>query len=674
MKKKSICFFPGLFKIFIPFTLLFLFSSEAFSQSIIVKGIVTDATGNGIKSASVLIKGTSQGATTDASGHYSITVPGPRTVLVFSFSGFESVEQRVGARTSLDITLTQNIAKLDEVVVIGYGTQAKKDLTGAVSTISAKDFERVPATNPLEAIQGRTPGLSITSNSGLPGAGASVLIRGVQSINGTNSPIFVVDGLITSNIDNINPSDIASVSILKDASATAIYGARAANGVIIIDTKSGKGKTTPEITFNSYAGVQNESNLKLDLLNSQQFLDIYTEAFNNAGITVPWTQSDLDYYKTSNGSLVNTDWLNLIMRTGVIQNYNVGVSGGSGKSNYNVSAGYFDNKGMVLGTDYKKYTFHLNSDYKIASWIHFGTSLNLYASTTNGTGDPYRVAATKVPLTRAYEDNGDYGKIHNTALEHQYANPIWQALETEHNLARKGMLGNIYLKLNLLKGLEFTTRGNLEWGNTYTTSFSPGVDPSYGWEGSNQNFVSKENEQSLHWISDFLLHYKRTFGQNHSIDALVGYSAEENTYENLLGSRSSTPNNSIRYLDAGDPTTQLNENGTNDWAFLSTFGRINYSYMDKYLLTASVRRDGTSRLAKGDPYGVFPSAAIAWRVSREKFMQNVNLVNDLKIRASWGKVGNVLSVGQYATVPTLSQRDYVFNQAPAQGYTSSYVR
>jgi TonB-linked SusC/RagA family outer membrane protein len=645
-----------------------VFSASAQTK---VSGVVTDANGNGIEAASVQVKGTSQGTTTDATGHYSIIAPGPDAVLVFSFSGYGTFEQRVGARTSFNVTLVPTISKLDEVVVVGYGTQSKKDLTGAVSTVSSKEFERVPAANPLQAIQGRVSGLSITTNSGLPGAGSSVLIRGVQSINGTNSPIFVVDGLITSNIDNINPNDIASVSVLKDASATAIYGARAANGVIIIDTKSGKGKTTPEITFNAYAGVQGQSNLRLHLLNSDQFLEIYTEAFNNGGVTVPWTQDDLNYYKNSNGSLVSTDWLDLMTRPGYIQSYNVGLSGGSDKSNYNVSAGYFTNRGMVIGTDYKKFTFHLNSDYRIANWIHFGSALNLYSSTTNGSGDPYRVAATKVPLTRAYEDNGDYGKIHNTALEHQYANPIWQALETHRNAVRRGLLGNIYLTMDLLKGLEFTARGNLEWGSTYRSNFSPGVDPSYGWEGSNLNFVSKQNEQNIHWITDYLLHYKRSFGQDHSLDALLGYSVEENTYENLFASRSNTPNNSIRYLDAGDPTTQLNENGTNDWAFLSMFGRINYAFRQKYLLTASLRRDGTSRLANGNPWGLFPSAAIAWRISREDFMSGISFINDLKVRASWGKVGNVLSVGQYATIPTLSQWNYVLGGVPVQGYTAA---
>lgn len=638
---------------------------------VLVRGIVTNEKAEPLSGANIQEKGTANATSTAEDGSFSINVASQKSVLVISFVGYDTKEVQVNNRASIFVSLSLTNSTLNDVVVIGYGTQAKKDLTGAVSSVSSKDFERTPATDPLQAIQGRVAGLSITSNSGLPGAGSSVLVRGVQSIHGTNTPIFVVDGVITSNIDNINPADIQSVSVLKDASSAAIYGSRAANGVIIVDTKSGKGKTAPEITFNAYAGVQKQSNLKLHLLNSQQFLDIYTEAFNNGGVTVPWSQSDLDYYKNSNGSLVNTDWLGLIMQTGYVQNYNVGVSGGSNKSNYNVSAGYFRNDGMVIGTNYKKFTFHLNSDYRIAKWVHFGNALNLYSSTTNGTGDPYRVAATKVPLTRAYEDNGDYGKIHNTALEHQYANPIWQARETEHNVVRRGLLGNLYLTFDLLKGLEFTTRANLEWNTSYTTDFSPGVDPSYGWEGSNQNFVSKENKQTLHWISDFLLHYKHTIARDHSIDALAGYSAEESTYENLLGSRSNTPNNSIRYLNAGDPNTQLNENGTNDWSFISMFGRVNYAFKDKYLLTASIRRDGTSRLAKGDPWGVFPSAAVAWRLSREDFMRSVTFINDLKIRASWGKVGNVLSVDQYATVPVLSSENYVLGGVPVQGYTNT---
>ena len=478
-----------------------------------------------------------------------------------------------------------------------------------------------------------------------------------------------VDGVITTGIDNISTNDIESVSVLKDASAAAIYGARAANGVIIVNTKRGKGSEKPEITLDSYVGVQTQSNRQLHLLNAQQYVDMWTEAYENAGImpgtpSFPWTDDDLKYYQG-----VDTDWQAAMRQTGVLQNYNLGLSGGSDKSNYYISAGYLDQKGMVIETNYRKFTLHINSDHQINDWIRFGNSLNINSSTTEGSSAPYNLAAIKAPITRIYDETGDYAPIHNTALEHLHQNPVWQAKEIVDQSQNKNILGNLYLTIKILDGLDFTARGNLEWRQTNLTDFTPGLDPKYQWEGSTKNLIRKESQQNIHWTSDFLLNYKKTFGENHVISALLGYSREENVYENLWGSRSDTPNNTIQYLDAGDPLSQLNGNGTSDWAFASIFGRLNYSYKDKYLFTGTVRRDGTSRLSSGNRYGVFPSASVAWRMSEENFLKNASFVNDLKIRASVGSLGNVLSISNYGTIASLDQWNYVLNEAPAQGYT-----
>jgi len=581
----------------------------------------------------------------------------------------ESQTISLGSSNQINVTMVELLFGLDEVVVVGYGTVKKGDLTGAVSTVSSDDFERVIAINPLEALQARTPGLSITSNSGKPGSDASVQIRGVQSISGTNAPIYVVDGIITDNVNNISPGDIESFTVLKDASSTAIYGARASNGVILITTKRGSGKA-PEFTFHSYLGLQTEGNLRIDLLNAAEFLEIYTEAYETGGITPPWNDEILDYYKG-----IDTDWVGLMQQTGIVQNYELGISGGSENSNYFISANYVDNKGMVIGTDYGKYSLRFNSDHRIGDFIKFGNSLNVYASEKNGDEDMegssyYRRAFIKVPLTRAYEDNGDYGKIYNTALEHTHRSPLWEADNRVDNEERKGVLGNLYLTVKLLEGLEFTARGNLEWNHRFINDFVPGVDPVYQWEGSSKNFIQKESRQTLHWISDFLLTYNRTFADVHAFNALLGYSLEENSYEELWGSRSDTPNNEIQYLDAGDPTTQLNGNGMSDWAFVSTFGRLNYTYNNKYLFSGTLRRDGTSRLA-AKKFGVFPSVAVAWRISEEPFMDDLSFIDDLKIRASIGSVGNAQSIDTYGTIASLTQRNYTLNQIQAQGYTLS---
>lgn len=633
-------------------------------QKIPVKGTVKNEQGEPIPGVTVVIKGTTTGTITDVDGNYEIVNVAEYGVLVFSFVGMKTQEVDVAGQSNIDIVLQNETIGLNEVVAIGYGQTTKKDLTGSVSTVSAKDFERVPATDPLQALQGRASGLQITSNSGMPGAGSSVLIRGVQSINGSNSPIYVVDGIITSNINNIAPNDIESASVLKDASATAIYGARAANGVVVITTKRGTSKKDTEISLNSYVGLQTQSNLRLNLLNAQEYLNIYTEAYNNAGITLPWAETDMSYY---NG--VNTDWIGAITRTGVIQNHELSVTGGSEKSNYYVSASYMDNKGMVLGSNYKRYQIRFNSDHKIKDWIHFGNSLNIYSSETNGINSLFHLAALKVPLTRVYDANGDYAKIHDTSLEHMFINPVWQANETVKRNDSKGLQGNMYLTLDLLKGLKFTTRGNAEWNYQYLTAFTPGLDPSYQWAASTKNLVRKEGQQDLHWTTDFLLDYDKTIAENHKFKVLLGYSLEDNVYENLWGSRSDTPNNNIRYLDAGDPTTQLNGNTTTDWAFESFFGRLNYNYKDKYLFTGTLRRDGTSRLSTANRNGVFPSASVAWRMTQEDFMKDIGFLDDFKLRGSWGAVGNVLSIGNYGTIATLDQWNYVFNNEPAQGYT-----
>jgi len=640
---------------------------NSMAQQIPVTGIITDyQTGETIPGVNVMVKGTTIGTTSDIDGKYSLTVPDPNAVLVFSFVGYSSLEQEISGRSTINVSLTPITQALDEVLVIGYGTVRRSNLTGAVSQVRTGDFERVPTTSPLISIQGRSPGLSIVPNSGEPGSSASIRIRGDQSISGTNSPIFVVDGVITDNINNLNSEDIESISILKDASVVAIYGARAANGVILITTKRGMAGHTPSITFHTYHGLQQTSNLRLKLLNAEQFLELWTEAYDNAGISKPWGEEELIKYKG-----VDEDWLGAVMRTGYLANYNLSVSGGTERSNYFVSAAHLNNKGMVLGMDYSRFNLRFNGDYKIGQLIKFGNSVSVYSGKRNGSVGQYTRALQKVPITRIYEDDGGWGKIRNTSLEHMHGNAVWMAETNSSKLDEKGIMGNLYLTISIIKGLDFTTRGNLEWNNNYQTDFTGGVDPLWQWEGSTINFVSKDNRETLHWITDYLLDFKRTFGTVHDVSALLGYSLEEQTYESLFASRTGTPNNAIRFLNAGDPASQLNTNSYSDWAFASLFGRIGYTYSNKYIFSGTVRRDGTSRLSKEKGYGIFPSVSFAWRVGQEKFMDSVSWLDELKLRVSWGLTGNVLSVGPYGTVPSLIARNYPMNDQPSQGYTMS---
>lgn len=646
---------------------LLVFCGSVFAQQITVQGVVTSySDGSTLPGVSIRVQDTSQGTTTDVEGRYEITTT-EDAVLVFTYIGMMEEIVAVEGRTNIDVAMMEDIAMLSEIVVIGYGTVRRSDLTGAVSQVTTSDFERVPAINPLTALQGRTSGLNITQNSGEPGASASIRIRGEQSISGTNAPIYVVDGVITTNIDHLNPQDIESASVLKDASVVAIYGSRAANGVIVIETKRGEDSREPVITFNTFQGIQTRSNLRTELLNADEWLEIFTEAHENAGITPNWDEQTLAMYEG-----VDTDWLDAVMRTGRLSNYNLSVTGGSERSNYYVSTNYSDNIGMVTGLNYNRFSLRLNTDHQVRDWIKFGNSLNVFSSGQDrpiNNYHPYTLALQKVPLTRMYEEDGGWGKIRNTTLEHMHVNALWAAENMVNKREQKGLIGNVYLTLSLLEGLDFTTRANAEWTNDYRSIFEAGRDPSLQWEGSNMNSITKDNRETLHWTTDFLLNYNKTFGDVHDLTVLGGYSLEESRYERLEGSRTGTPNNLIQYLSAGNPDSQLNLNQFSDWSFASLFGRFGYTYDNKYIISATVRRDGTSRLDSENRYGVFPSVSAAWRIGEESFLDAYDWLDELKLRGSWGTVGNVMSISTYGTRASLTQWNYVLNQAPAQGYT-----
>lgn len=643
---------------------LYAFSHVAFAQQTAVTGKVIDQAGEEIPGVSVVLKGTTTGTITDVSGNYSLNVSGNDAVLVFSFIGLETQELVVAGQTVIDITMASSSIGLDEVVAIGYGTAKKSDLTGAIATVETKDFAKIPATSPLQVLQGRASGIQITSNSGMPGAGSSVLVRGAQSIAGSSSPIYVVDGVITTSIDNINPNNIKSVSVLKDASAAAIYGARAANGVILVSTKRGKGASKPTINVNAYYGIQNESNLKFEQLNAADFYELWTESHVNAGLDLAWDDEKAAYYEG-----VDTDWQSLMRQTGIIQNYDVSVSGGSEKSNYYISAGYLNQKGMIIETAFEKYTVSFNSDHKINERVRFGNSLSLFSTKTDGSDYAYRYALRKSPMSKAYDEDGDYAAIYDSNYEHIHANPIWLAKNRIEEYKTKGLQGNMYLTIDIMDGLSFTTRGSLDYTGSYDSFFSAGVPPQYGWEGTNVNTVTKNFNETVHYMGDFLLNYDKTFNDIHNVKGLLGYSVEESQTEFLYGSRTGTPNDDIRYLSAGDPTSQINENGFTDWSFASIFGRVSYAYDNKYLVSATVRRDGTSRLLGDNKYDVYPSGSVAWRISQEDFMNDIDFIDDLKVRASYGTLGNILSISEYATSASLASRQAVIDQGGASSYT-----
>ena len=646
---------------------LLLSSVMALAQNgpITVSGLVTSAVdGEPMAGVTVQVKGTANGTTTDVEGRYSIRTEQGQT-LSFSFIGFERQEQRV-AGTRLDVVLAEDRESLDEVVVIGYGSVRKKDLTGSVTQITSQQLQKASVSNVLSSLEGRVPGLSITPESGSPGASADVLIHGKQSINGTNTPIYVIDGTISDGL-NISPNDVETISVLKDASAVAIYGARAANGVIVVTTKRGN-TGAPTITFKTEHSLQQEGNLRMHFLNAAQWVEIAGEAYENAGKNIPWSDADV-------AALSGNDvcWPDYMKQNSYLTTNNLSVRGGNDKSKYFISLNQTYNDGIVKGEHYNRLNLRINGDHKINRWITFGHSISMYSSKKSNKTDKdnrnlYNTSFRYAPLNAAYDENGEYATIYNTSLQSKTPSPVFLLDNMTNDTTWKGAEGNIYLSLDLFDGLKFTTRASAKWENSRQTIMQGAVDSKYGFEGSSTNQLIKRSNDSLHWIVDYLLDYHKQLG-SHSISALLGYSAEKSEYEKLNASRGNTPSNSIHYLDAGDPSTALNGNSYTEWAFLSQFGRVAYSFMDRYYLNFTIRRDGTSRLS-GNRYGVFPSVSAAWRLGEERFMDGVEWLDELKIRASIGEVGNVQSISEYGTALYLSSQNAVFNEKVTSGYSS----
>jgi TonB-dependent starch-binding outer membrane protein SusC len=642
-----------------------------------VKGTVTDENGNPMPGVNVQLEGSTIGVISDIKGKYAIDVPNGNAVITFSFIGYTTQKITVGNHSTIDIKLAPDITKLDEVVVVGYGTQKKADITGSVSLVTSKDMEKTAVVDPMQALQGKAAGVNIVSNSGQPGSGYSIQIRGIQSINAGVNPTYVIDGVISDNISNINTNDIESISVLKDGASSSIYGTRAANGIVLITTKRGSANEAPEITFNTYTGIQTASNRKLTLLSSDEWIKLDNESYVNAGQARPYTDADLAKYKDSNGKYRNTDWLGVIMKNGVIKYYDLSVKGGSEKSNYFTSVNYLDQEGRIISQKANKLNIRFNSDHKINKFIEFGNTMNLYANRNSGLPDfyganasyapnPYLQAVRKIPLSKAWESDGSYGLYEDQNIEYNWAPP--QTLTDLYKREAKsyGIIGNIYVKFNITKDLTFTPRASVTYNNDQSTYFTP-IDPLY--EQLTTNSISKSTSNLLHWQLDYMLNYKHTFNEVHNLSALLVYSQEEQTSEYLSGARSGTPLNSIQYLSAGDPGTQTNENGFSDWSFISYAGRVNYDYNGKYLLQATVRRDGSSRFAKRNRWGIFPSYSLGWRVSKEDFFAPLsNVINDLKIRASLGTLGNA-DIGTYPTYSTLDASTYILNGAKVGGYS-----
>jgi TonB-dependent starch-binding outer membrane protein SusC len=665
MKKKLFYeFFLRLRKIRILWLLLLFalsISSGLMAQNIEVNGTIKNAGGEPIPGVSVLIKNSSAGTISNSKGEFSVSVNGSGT-LVFSFMGYESQEINVDGRTTIDIILNESVESLNEVVVIGYGVQNKSDLTGAIVSLNSKDIEKMPAATTDQVLQGRASGVTVTSNSGSPGTPVQIRVRGVGTIN-NSSPLFVVDGFPIDNIDFLNPTDIASMEVLKDASSTAIYGSRGANGVILITTKSGKAIAEPIISFDSYFGLSDMWR-KPELLNGSQWAMLKNEALLNGGLDpIP----ELVDYKTIGEG---TDWIKEVSRQAATRNINFSITGGTDKVSYFISANDFLQEGIIQKTDFDRTSFRINTSVKAKKWLTVGENLSVEFNKTHKINEADEWSAVLIqataidPVTPVRLENGnfapsDYVDMNNPVAHIDRTNTYSKVFRT---------VGNVFGEINFTKDFSFKSNLglNYSYGNDY--DFSPTYYIS-GAESNDINSVSRGANEGKSWSWSNYFTYLKDFGK-HNVSVMAGIEASQDYSEWFNTRATSLPKEfeQLRYIqNAANRNIATSDGSMNDRRMQSYFGRVNYSYASKYLVTVNIRRDGSSVFGPDKRYGTFPSVSGAWKISQEAFMSDITAISNLKLRVGWGQIGNdKIAEYQYYTL-AYSGRRYPFGDKIEDG-------
>lgn len=680
-----------------------------------ITGRVTDgSTGSGLPGVSVVVKGTSRGTTTDTDGNYRLTVPDQGVTLVFSFIGYATQEIAAGSRSSIDVILASDDKTLGEVVVVGYGTQNRKELTGSVASLKTQTIKDQPVPNVVEGLAGRMPGVLIQQNTGSPGNAPSIKVRGLGSISAGNGPLVVVDGQPLNSgsqtnaggLNQLNPNDIDKIDVLKDASATAIYGSRGANGVVMITTKRGKSGQS-RINFDYYIGSQ-EVSKKMSVLNAQQFAEFNKDATNTAylervpGASVNDPNSARPAglrYRYPQGvefpglnfndpaSLTSYDYQDMIFRKAPISNYQLSASGGSEKVQYFLSGNYLKQDGVILKSGINRYTVRSNVDAQLTSKLKVGVSFSpTYQTESRVNSDGHWAsngvinAALALPAFVPIYQPGT--SVYNSELYYAtpydwsgVTNPVANITEVDNNVTQLRLLGNAYAELALYKTLRYrgTVGADLNYlrQNYYQTSALPTssllpLTPNSAYAYTNQN---------INWVTNHTLNYTLDLGNTHHLEALVGMEAQRNNYEESRINANNFPNDVVRTINAGTIT-----GGTSfqtQWTLASYFARAIYNYKDRYLFNASIRSDGSSRFGEVNRFGTFPSASVGWRIIEEPFMKSVPVITDLKLRASYGLSGNNAflnsdgSQNNYPAIGVLTKDNYVFGNALSNGLATS---
>ncbi|MCB6700727.1 SusC/RagA family TonB-linked outer membrane protein [Bacteroides uniformis] len=619
-----------------------------FAQQITVQGVVKDQTGETVIGASVMEKGTTNGTITGIDGDFSLNMS-PNGTLVVSFVGYKTQEVQVKGQKQLQVVLSEDAEMLDEVVVIGYGTMKKSDLTGAVSSIGNKDIKDSPVSNLGQAIQGKISGVQIV-DAGKPGDNVSIKIRGLGSINNCD-PLVVIDGVPTDlGLSSLNMADVERLDVLKDASATAIYGSRGANGVVMITTKrgtEGKGKLAVSANYS----FQNATNVP-SLLNAAQYAELSNDMMVNSG------RNPNPEWANPSELGAGTDWVDELLRTGVMQNYTVSYSGGNEKSHYYVSGGFLDQSGIVKSVNYRRFTFQSNSDAQVLKWLKFSNNITFSADTKKSGSYNIGDALKALPIYPVKNEDGSWsGPDGNSEWYGSTRNPIGPTELNKSQTDGYNFLANLTAELTFTKWLKFKSTFGYDAKFWFIDNFTP----KYNWKPTPTEETSryKSDNKSFTYLWDNYFLFDHTFAEKHRVGLMAGMSAQWNTNDYLNAQKNVFMFDNVHEMDNGEEMYAIGGNET-EWALLSYMARVNYSYEDRYLLTATIRRDGSSRFGKKHRWGTFPSVSVAWRASQEKWFPKNDYINDLKVRAGYGVTGSQASVGNYSYLASYNTSVYPF--------------
>ena len=619
-----------------------------FAQQITVQGVVKDQTGETVIGASVMEKGTTNGTITGIDGDFSLNMS-PNGTLVVSFVGYKTQEVQVKGQKQLQVVLSEDAEMLDEVVVIGYGTMKKSDLTGAVSSIGNKEIKDSPVSNLGQAIQGKISGVQIV-DAGKPGDNVSIKIRGLGSINNCD-PLVVIDGVPTDlGLSSLNMADVERLDVLKDASATAIYGSRGANGVVMITTKrgtEGKGKLAVSANYS----FQNATNVP-SLLNAAQYAELSNDMMVNSG------RNPNPEWANPSELGAGTDWVDELLRTGVMQNYTVSYSGGNEKSHYYVSGGFLDQSGIVKSVNYRRFTFQSNSDAQVLKWLKFSNNITFSADTKKSGSYNIGDALKALPIYPVKNEDGSWsGPDGNSEWYGSTRNPIGPTELNKSQTDGYNFLANLTAELTFTKWLKFKSTFGYDAKFWFIDNFTP----KYNWKPTPTEETSryKSDNKSFTYLWDNYFLFDHTFAEKHRVGLMAGMSAQWNTNDYLNAQKNVFMFDNVHEMDNGEEMYAIGGNET-EWALLSYMARVNYSYEDRYLLTATIRRDGSSRFGKKHRWGTFPSVSVAWRASQEKWFPKNDYINDLKVRAGYGVTGSQASVGNYSYLASYNTSVYPF--------------